>query len=150
MSKYALTRLASTVSLIVWVVLTWAAGYVVAPILFAHYPSAVAGLMAGEVFRVVQLISVACAMVMLIDFRVRFSRQLQHSTDFWAVIISLALVLAQHLGFSPRMTALKILLPDAQAASDFSRLHGASQVVHLVQSVLLAWLVWRRFRRVGD
>lgn len=149
MSKYTFTRFASAIALIVWAVLTWVAGYVVAPILFARYPSVVAGQIAGEVFRVTQQLCVACAMVMLIDFRVRFSRRLQQSTDFWAVIISLALILVQHLSFSPKMAALKMLMPDPQAASDFSKLHGASQVVYLIQSLLLAWMVWRRFRRVA-
>ena len=91
------------------------------------------------------MLSLLCALVLLIDFRVRFKQRLLHLTDLWLTLGALLIVMIQYVGISPKMTTLKqTMLSNPADASAFMQWHGVSQVLYLITSVLLAVLVWRR------
>ena len=137
----------SDAALVLWAGATWAAGYVFAPALFAHFSRDVAGEAAGQMFTALNVLALACAALILLDLRVRFAKQLQYQRELWWVVGLVFLVLVQYIGLAPKMAALKALFPNAQAEAAFGPLHGVSQVLFLLQSGALGYLVWRRFLR---
>ena len=138
---------ASDFALVLWAGATWAAGYVFAPALFAHFPRELAGDAAGQVFAALNVLALVCAALMLLNLRVRFAGQLSQQRELWWVVGALFLVLVQYIGLAPKMAALKLLFPDAQAMATFAQWHGVSQVLFLGQSAALIYLVWRRLMR---
>ena len=139
-----LQRLAK-IALMFWAIVTWATGYVFAPVMFAKFDKIQAGLNTGELLHATYVLSLLCALVLLIDFRVRFKQRLLHLTDLWLTLGALLIVMIQYVGISPKMTTLKqTMLSNPADASAFMQWHGVSQVLYLITSVLLAVLVWRR------
>ena len=139
-----LERLAK-IALMFWAIGTWLTGYVFAPVMFAHFDKVQAGLNVGQLLHAVYVMSLVCAVLLLIDFRVRFKQQLLHLTDLWLSLGALFIVIIQYVGISPKMLTLKqTMLENPADASAFMQWHGVSQVLYLVTSVLLAVLVWRR------
>ena len=139
-----LQRLAK-IALMFWAIVTWATGYVFAPVMFAKFDKIQAGLNTGELLHATYVLSLLCALVLLIDFRVRFKQRLLHLTDLWLTLGALLIVMIQYVGISPKMTTLKqTMLNNPADASAFMQWHGVSQVLYLITSVLLAVLVWRR------
>ncbi|TDR32722.1 DUF4149 domain-containing protein [Hydromonas duriensis] len=134
-------------ALVLWAGATWGAGYVFAPALFASFPTALAGEAAGVMFKAVNVMGLACAMVVVLDLRLRFSQRLHHQPEVWWLLGLVFLVLVQYVGLAPKMAALKILFPDAYAMASFGRLHAVSQVIYLLQSSILVFLLWRRLSR---
>ena len=145
--KRILLSVLSDFALVLWAGATWAAGYVFAPALFAHFPREVAGDAAGQVFMALNVLALACAALILLDLRVRCAKQLLHQRELWCVVGLVFVVLIQYVGLAPKMAALKVLLPNAQAEASFAQLHGFSQVLFLLQSGALAFLVYQRFAR---
>ena len=139
-----LERLAK-IALMFWAIVTWATGYVFAPVMFAKFDKIQAGLNTGELLHATYVLSLLCALVLLIDFRVRFKQRLLHLTDLWLTLGALLIVMIQYVGISPKMTTLKqTMLSNPADASAFMQWHGVSQVLYLITSVLLTVLVWRR------
>ena len=139
-----LERLAK-IALMFWAIVTWATGYVFAPVMFAKFDKIQAGLNTGELLHATYVLSLLCALVLLIDFRVRFKQHLLHLTDLWLTLGALFIVIVQYVGISPKMSTLKqTMLSNPADASAFMQWHGVSQVLYLITSVLLAVLVWRR------
>ena len=139
-----LERLAK-IALMFWAIVTWATGYVFAPVMFAKFDKIQAGLNTGELLHATYVLSLLCALVLLIDFRVRFKQHLLHLTDLWLTLGALFIVIVQYVGISPKMTTLKqTMLSNPADASAFMQWHGVSQVLYLITSVLLAVLVWHR------
>ena len=139
-----LQRLAK-IALMFWAIVTWATGYVFAPVMFAKFDKIQAGLNTGELLHATYVLSLLCALVLLIDFRVRFKQRLLHLTDLWLTLGALLIVMIQYVGISPKMTTLKqTMLSNPADASAFMQWHGVSQVLYLITSVLLTVLVWRR------
>ena len=133
------------IALMFWAIVTWATGYVFAPVMFAKFDKIQAGLNTGELLHATYVLSLLCALVLLIDFRVRFKQRLLHLTDLWLTLGALFIVIVQYVGISPKMTTLKqTMLSNPADASAFMQWHGVSQVLYLITSVLLAVLVWRR------
>ena len=133
------------IALMFWAIVTWATGYVFAPVMFAKFDKIQAGLNTGELLHATYVLSLLCALVLLIDFRVRFKQRLLHLTDLWLTLGALLIVMIQYVGISPKMTTLKqTMLSNPADASAFMQWHGVSQVLYLITSVLLAVLVWRR------
>jgi hypothetical protein len=133
------------IALMFWAIVTWATGYVFAPVMFAKFDKIQAGLNTGELLHATYVLSLLCALVLLMDVRVRFRQQLLHLTDLWLILGALFIVIVQYIGISPKMSTLKqTMLNNPADASAFMQWHGVSQVLYLVTSVLLAILVWRR------
>ena len=133
------------IALMFWAIVTWITGYVFAPLMFAKFDKIQAGVNTGELLHATYVLSLLCALVLLIDVRVRFKQKLLHLTDLWLILGSLFIVIVQYVGISPKMTALKqTMLNNSADASAFMQLHGVSQILYLITSVLLAILLWRR------
>ena len=135
----------SFLALMIWAVTTWVTGYVFAPLMFAKWPKIEAGLITGELLRMTYLIGLVCAIVLLIDYRVRYARQLLHHKSLWLTLVALFVVVIQYAVITPKMQTLKAtMLNNPADMSAFMQMHGVSQVLYLITSVLLAVLVWRR------
>ena len=136
----------STLALMIWAVSTWLTGYVFAPLMFAKWPKIEAGLITGELLQATYVISLICAVFVLIDYRVRCAHQLLHNKNLWLMLIALFIVIIQYAVITPKMQALKANM--LSNASAFMQLHGVSQVLYLITSLVLAALVWERLKAV--
>ena len=137
----------SFLALMIWAVSTWLTGYVFAPLVFAKWPKIEAGLITGELLHMTYLISLLCALVVLLDYRVRLAQKLFHQKDVWLTLIALFIVIIQYAVITPKMQALKANM--LSNASAFMQLHGVSQVLYLITSVLLVVLVWWRLKNLA-
>ena len=136
----------STLALMIWAVSTWLTGYVFAPLMFAKWPKIEAGLITGELLQATYVISLICAVFVLIDYRVRYAHQLLHNKNLWLMLVALFIVIIQYAVITPKMQALKANM--LSNASAFMQLHGVSQVLYLITSLVLAALVWERLKAV--
>ena len=136
----------STLALMIWAVSTWLTGYVFAPLMFAKWPKIEAGLITGELLQATYVISLICAVFVLIDYRVRYAHKLLHNKNLWLTLIALFIVIIQYAVITPKMQALKANM--LSNASAFMQLHGVSQVLYLITSLVLAVLVWERLKAV--
>ena len=134
----------STLALMIWAVITWVTGYVFAPLMFAKWPKIEAGLITGELLQATYLISLICAVFVLIDHRVRHAQKLLRNQNLWLTLIALFIVIIQYAVITPKMQALKANM--LSNGSAFMQLHGVSQVLYLITSLVLAVLVWRRLK----
>ena len=133
-----------------WVGSLWAIGYIVAPTLFATLGDrALAGSVAGKLFRIEAWLSVTCAIALLAsrrwsggDTTPAAARQV-----VWIVLGMLACTLVGYFGVQPFMAALKEAsaggMMEAETRARFGVLHGVSSVFYLIQSVLGGLLVWK-------
>ncbi len=121
-------------------------GYVVAPQLFAHADSAAtAGMLAGHIFHQVNngvlILGIA---VLLFWLRVGLKSRLR-----WGLLAAVLLLVAVNaFALAPWLAALKAQAGDITklAADDplrarFGMGHGISAVIHMLASLLAAWLV---------
>ncbi len=132
-------------ALMFWAIVTWVTGYIYAPLMFAHFDKVQAGLNVGHLLNAVYVISLICALVLLIDARVRFAGRLMHLRELWLIVAALFIVLVQYVGVSPKMAQLKqTMLSNPLDARAFMQWHGVSQVLYLITSLILVVLVWRR------
>jgi len=137
------------VLLVLWIGGMWAIGYVAAPVLFASLDDKqLAGNLAGRLFALGAWIGMAAAAYLLVYRFARDGGAALKTLFFWIVLLMLALTLAAILAFAPIMQGLKDqALPHAVMqsvfADRFSRWHGVSSIVYLIQSVLGLVLVWR-------
>lgn len=136
----------STLALMIWAVITWVTGYVFAPLMFAKWPKIEAGLITGELLQATYVISLICAVFVLIDYRVRYAHKLLHNKNLWLMLVALFIVIIQYAVITPKMQALKANM--LSNASAFMQLHGVSQVLYLITSLVLAVLVWERLKTV--
>ena len=133
------------IALMFWAIVTWVTGYVYAPVMFAHFDKAQAGLNVGHLLNAVYVISLVSALILLIDARVRYAGQLPHLRELWLILAALFITVVQYVGISPKMAQLKqSMLINPSDAHAFMQWHGVSQVLYLVTSLILVVLVWRR------
>jgi len=132
-----------------WAGSLWAVGYLVAPTLFATLSDRMlAGAIAGSLFHAMALLSLGCALAMLLllwcatpDWQPRRRRTVL------ALIAAMTLcTVASHFGLQPMMAELKMAagpggVMESAAKSRFGMLHGISSVIYLAQSLLAGWLV---------
>jgi hypothetical protein len=130
-----------------WAGSLWAVGYVVAPTLFASVNSTLAGEMVGRLLRSEAWLSIACAAAMLV--LLRFAPELdarRRRLLNMLVLGMLACTLVVYLGIQPVMAQLREAAgPGGVRGSpqwtQFAILHGISQLVYVIESVLGAVLV---------
>jgi hypothetical protein len=122
-----------------WAGSLWTVGYLVAPTLFGTLADrALAGVIAGSMFRVEAWLSVACALVLATLLMVAKDVTAQRrKTLLWIVGAMVLCTLVSHFALQPVMAAMK----EAGDRSTFGMLHGVSMVIYLVQSVLAVVLV---------
>lgn len=135
----------------VWVGGLWTVGYLVAPTLFATLADrALAGTIAGSVFRVEAWVSLVCAVSLLLLLRrvpaIFPSSVLAGRWSPFRLVFAMALcTLVGYFGLQPFMATIREAAAGREMAGDerlyFGLLHGAASLIYLLQSLLGAVLV---------
>lgn len=146
---------ASRVRLLVttlWVGSLWTIGYLVAPALFGTLPDpALAGSIAGTLFRLEAWLSVFCGAVLVALIVLPSNRRNdagQFKTGLMLVAGMLLCTLIGYFSLHPSMAALREAVGPAGAMTadarmKFGMLHGVSSAIYLIQSLLGAALVFK-------
>jgi MFS family permease len=134
-----------------WVGVLWTVGFVVAPILFSSLADrALAGTIAGSLFRVVAWLSLFCAAALIaLLFQATRSENLKPPKTLFYLIAGMVIcTLAGYFGLQPYMASLREILHATADASQlvdakkqFGMLHAASTGIYIVQSLLGAALI---------
>jgi hypothetical protein len=130
-----------------WAGSLWAVGYLVAPTLFARVDSSVAGEIVGHLLRSEAWLSFCCALALLGMLRLAADlEQRARKRLSWLVLAMLACALILYFGIQPMMAQLREAAgPGGVRGSpqwhQFAMLHGISQLVYVIESVLGAVLV---------
>ena len=130
-----------------WAGAVWLLGYVAAPAVFGIVSGPVAGDIVGAFLRRLAWISIACAALMLV--LVQASTDLERGRRRFLqmlVLAMLACALVMYVGLQPAMAHMRELAgPGGVRASpywtQFAVMHGVSQLFHVIESVLAAFLV---------
>ncbi len=129
--------------------MTWTVGYLVAPVLFQQLDSRMlAGQLMGEMFGLVHLIGAVCGGLLLLVALHSYGRRFLQAWRVWVLLIMLLLIALIEFYIRPQMVEIKAqgLFSDAQLAAEFGRLHGASSVCYLINSLLGLLLVIKGVR----
>jgi|SRR6478672_3868743 len=132
-----------------WAGSLWTVGYLVAPTLFATLADrALAGTIAGSLFRVQAWLSLACGIVLLIlmTLRPNAAERAHRFSPTVIVLAMLACTVVGYFGLQPYMAELRQTaggLADAASRTRFGILHGVSSGIYLLQSLLAVALVFK-------
>ena len=133
-----------------WAGSLWTIGYLVAPTLFATlHDSALAGTIVGSLLRSEAWVSIVCAALLLLLVSTAGTLDAAQKRRLNIIVgIMVACALAIYLGVQPAMAALKeaaggMNMRQSPQWTQFSILHGVSQLLYVVESVLAAVLVIR-------
>ena len=125
-----------------WVGALWAIGFV-AYVLFKSLPDnhQLAGNLAGQLFTIVRYIGMVSAFYLLIQRLLDYGTSALKQAYFWALLVMLLLVLAEHFGIQPILAQLKTeALPSdvmhSIFAERFGKWHGVASVAYLVECLL--------------
>lgn len=147
MTMRNLPRHLAHLSIALWVGGMWMLGYVVVPALFKLLPDRMlAGRIAGELFTLLALIGIACALYLLLYQLQQFGRAALQRGAFRITVAMLLLVLFGQFILQPILADLKVqALPldvmNSVFATQFKTWHAVSGIVFLVQSLLGIGLV---------
>lgn len=136
----------SLIIIALWAGALWTSG-LNAYLLFDHLQDKqMAGMLAGNLFKVVGYIGMVSAFYLLIYRLVQYGTGALKQAFFWAVLVMLLLVLAGHFGIQPILESLKAqALPvdvmQSVFADRFRNWHGVASVAYLIQSVLAIVMV---------
>ncbi|MBC7415469.1 MAG: DUF4149 domain-containing protein [Herminiimonas sp.] len=126
-----------------WVGSLWSIGYLVAPTLFATLADrALAGTIAGSLFRIEAWVSVVCAVLLLaMLWRAEPQASGNRLTLLKLVLGMLACTLIGYFGLQPFMASIREASAaaggmSAEARTQFGALHGAASGIFLLQSLL--------------
>lgn len=117
-------------------------GYLVTPVLFLSLSDRMlAGAVAGRLFGFMSLIGLVCGSLLIFVWWLRDGRALARDWRLWAVGVMLLITLVGEFGLAPRMQEIKFaagaaLVPGTELYQQFSRLHGLSSMLFLVNSLL--------------
>lgn len=131
-----------------WVGSLWSVGYLVAPTLFATLADrALAGTIAGSLFRIEAWVSLVCALTLLaIMWRTPAQAAAYRSTLLRLVLAMLVCTLIGYFALQPFMAAIRETSAVAggmspEAKMQFGALHGVASGIFLLQSMLGAVLI---------
>jgi hypothetical protein len=131
-----------------WAGSLWTVGYLAAPTLFGTLSDRVlAGTIAASLFHVQALVSIGCALLLLLLLWLDKSGVPgARRTTVALALAMLACTLVSHYGLQPEMAALRAAagpggVMESAAKGRFGMLHGISSSIYLFQSLLAAWLV---------
>jgi len=130
--------------LTLWVGGLWITGYLVVPALFASLDDRMlAGVLAGSVFSLMSWVGLACGGLLLLGVLLRERGRSFKAWRLWVLVAMLGIVAIGLFVLQPQMQALKAqgIGPGSVQAIEFGRLHGASSVLFLVNSILGLLLV---------
>lgn len=137
-------------ALLLWAAVAWTIGYFVAPLLFHYYPKELAGQVVGILLGKSYMLGYVCLTLILLDTRLRMSKINYKHIETYVLIGLAGLLVAQSEGITPYLAGLKLQIPfNPEAINQFGMWHGISQILYLTQSLLLLFLVWRRFIKNG-
>jgi hypothetical protein len=142
----------ATLLITAWVGGLWAVGYLAVPVLFYAQPDKqLAGMLAGQMFSLVAYLGMVCGIYLLIHRISVSGRESFRHALFWTVAAMLLLTLVIQCGIQPVMTDLKAqALPldvmHSTFAGRFGMLHGISEIIYLIQSLLGIYLVIKSSR----
>ena len=126
--------------------------YLVTPILFSTLGDRqVAGIVAGNIFRVEAYFSIALSLVLMVTANFLVSKgENAYRLIRWLLLDMLACAISAGLVLIPWMSSLRdqanadsISVMASSSAALFSRLHGVSSSLFVIQSVLGIALLWR-------
>ena len=133
-----------------WAGSLWTVGYLVAPTLFATlHDSALAGTIVGSLLKSEAWVAIICAALLFILVgTARTLEPVQKRGLSILIGVIVACALAIYLGVQPAMAALKeaaggMTMRQSPQWTQFAILHGVSQLLYVVESVLAAVLVIR-------
>jgi len=133
-----------------WAGSLWTIGYLVAPTLFATlHDSVLAGTIVGSLLNSEAWVSIVCAALLIVLVNTaRLVEPVQKRRLSMIVAVMLVCALAIYLGVQPAMAALKeaagaVPMRQSPQWTQFATLHGVSQLLYVVESVLAAVLVIR-------
>jgi hypothetical protein len=125
-----------------WVGSVWAIGYLAAPVLFAAQPDKqLAGNLAGHMFAWVNYLGIACG-AYLLWYHWRAATSSPARRQIVAIVASmLVIALILQYGIQPMMGQLKqqalpLDVMQSALAGRFNAMHGISQVIYLIHSLL--------------
>lgn len=130
-----------------WAGSLWTIGYLVAPTLFATlHDSVLAGTIVGHLLNSEAWVSIVCAVLLLV--LVQTIEPVQKRRLVIIIGVMLACALAIYFGVQPMMATLKeaagaVPMRQSPQWTQFAILHGVSQLLYVVESVLAAVLVVR-------
>lgn len=130
----------AAVTITAWVGALWAMA-AVAYVLFGNLDKQLAGTLAGRMFSLVSYLGMASAFYLLVHRLARFGTSALRQGFFWAVLMMLLLVLADHFGIRPILAGLKAQAMPADVmqsvfASRFEKWHGIASIAYLMESLL--------------
>ncbi len=137
----------ASLAITAWVGSLWAISYLAAPVLFYKQPDReLAGRLAGHMFSALHDVGLICGAYLIAYLFWRFKRAAIRQPLFWALSLMLLITLIMLLYFEPVMNGLKVqALPldvmHSAYAAKFKMLHGISQMLALIESLLGAYLV---------
>ncbi len=126
-------------SITIWMGSTWTVGYLVAPVLFSLLDDRkMAGQLAGSMFTLVHMIGAVCGVLLLLMALYSHGRSFVQAWRVWVLLAMMLLMAVIELYIRPQMLELKAqdMFSNPQLAAEFGRLHGASSVCYLINSLL--------------
>jgi hypothetical protein len=145
--RAAFVRGARLLVAVLWAGSLWALGFIAAPTVFGMVGSAQAGDIVGALLARQAWVAIACALVLLMLVRLATDLDAKRRHGIVIVIAAmLACALVIYLGLQPAMARMRELAGAAGVRASpfwtqFAVMHGVSQLLHLVESVLGAVLV---------
>ena len=125
--------------LTLWVGGMWAIGYIVAPALFSSLDDrALAGSLAGVMFRSIAWIGLFCAILLLLGNQLRCAGRRLNWRAVVLVVMLLLILVGQFL-LTPMISNLRAA--GAADAAAFAWAHGAASLLYMVNSLLGLLLV---------
>jgi hypothetical protein len=130
-----------------WAGSLWTIGYVVAPTLFLSlHDNVQAGMTVGFLLRTEAWLSIACAVILYMMVKVSPFEPARKHTLSLVIVGMLACALIIYVGLQPVMAQLREAagaagLKGTPEGRQFGILHGVSQLVYLVESVLAGVLL---------
>jgi hypothetical protein len=146
-ARAAFVRGARLLVAVLWAGSLWALGFIAAPTVFGMVGSAQAGDIVGALLARQAWVAIACALVLLMLVRLATDLDAKRRRGIVIVIVAmLACALVIYLGLQPAMARMRELAGAAGVRASpfwtqFAVMHGVSQLLHLVESVLGAVLV---------
>jgi hypothetical protein len=130
-----------------WAGSLWTIGYVVAPTLFLSlHDNVLAGTIVGYLLRTETYLAVACALVLRLLVAMSDIEPARKRAITMLIVAMVVCAVVIFFGLQPAMAKLKEAAGAAGLAGtpqgrNFGILHGVSQLVYLVESVLAAVLI---------
>jgi hypothetical protein len=138
-----------------WVGSLWAVGYLAVPVLFYAQPDRqLAGMLAGQMFTLVDYLGLVCGLYLLVQRISMSGRASFRQSLFWIVAVMLLITMLLQFGIQPVMTGLKeqalpLDVMHSAFADRFKILHGVSSIFYLIQSLLGVFLVIKTQRVIA-